>query len=328
MKNDDILDSIEYVDSNLIEKAESYTTKKNNAWLKWGALAACLCLVVLGSVVIPKIRSKNPASIPASIPAVDDGQTGNSSHAIYTDRIILPESTDSDSDGDKAAVDMIGCLVYKGHVYTQGASYYDDISAVEHLVGDYIGEAKGTLDEWSTQDDFATEFASTYSGPVYTVNGYSEDFRLCIYVQCGAEKWLQFLDNFDGIGLTTGKDLFDDRFHIKGNVTAVNYLTHYEWDYSGSTEIDYKNLPISDEEFNKFIDVLYSSPFERIDYAENPNFYETEVQGHLYLEMNDGTRVELRLMDGGYVGCGEVGSGWIFVHMPGDIFDTVLSACQ
>ena len=320
MKKDDILDSIEYVDSTLIEKAENCTVKKNKAWLKWGALAACLCLVVLGSVVIPKITNKNPASIPA----VDDGQTGNSSHAIYTDRIMLPECTDSDSDEVKA--DMIGCLVYKGHVYTQGASYNDDISAVEHLVGDYIGEAKGTLDEWSMQDDYATEFASTYSGPVYTVKGYDEDFRLCIYVQCGDEKWLQFLDNFDGIRLTTGKDLFDDRFHIKGNVTDVHYLTHYDWDYVGVTEHTYKKLSITDEQFNEFIDVLCESPFERIDYSENPIFYETEVQGHLYLDMNDGTRVELRLMDGGYVGCAEL--GWFFVRMPGDIFDTVLSSCQ
>ena len=134
------------------------------------------------------------------------------------------------------------------------------------------------------------------------------------------------VDNFDGIGLSTGKDLFDDRFHIRGNVTDVHYLSHYDWNYVGVTEQAYKKLPVSDEQFNEFIDVLCSSPFERIDYSENPIFYETEVQGHLYLDMNDGTRVELRLMDGGYVGCAEL--GWFFVRMPGDIFDAVLNSCQ
>ncbi len=319
MNNNEILDSIEYVDSKLISKAENYTVKKN-PWLKWGALAACLCLAVLGAIAIPKITNQN--TVPDSEAA--EYHSDHSAITLYTDRInlTLPEEID----GAQVEVDMIGCLVYKGSVYTQGASYHGDLSSVEHLVGDYLGEAKGTLEEWSTQDELATEFASTYSGPVYSVKGYSEDFRLCIFVQYGDEKRLQFLDNFDGIGLSTGKDLFDDRFHIKGNVTGVSYITHYDWNYLGMNEQTYKKLPVSDEQFNEFIDVLCSSPFVRIDYSESPDFYNTETQGHLYLDMKDGTRVELTLIDGGYVGCAEL--GWFFVHMPGDIFNAVLNACQ
>lgn len=315
MKKNDILDSIGYVDPELIEKAER-GTNKNTAWLKWGALAACLCLVILGAAVIPKHTNVNIEPEPQ--PAVVDGE--DKSYALYTDRIILPESTDG------AVVDMIGCLVYKGHVYTQGESFYTDISSVEHLVGDYVGEAVGTLDEWSTQDDYATEFASTYSGPVYTVKGYDEDFRLCIYVQYGDNKWLQFLDNFDGIGLTTGKDLFNERFHLKGNITDAHYLTHYDWDYVGVNEQTLKKLPISDEQLSEFIDVLCECPFEHVDYMNDNGFYETELQGHIYLDMSDGTCVELRLMDGGYVGCAEL--GWFFVRMPGEIFDAIMTACQ
>lgn len=317
MNNNEILDSIEYVDSELINKAESYTSKKN-PWLKWAALAACVCLVILGAMAIPKITGKNTE--PNS-----EAATSHSTYALYTDRITLPKT--EHIDGAEVVIDMIGCLVYKGHVYTQGPSYFGDIPpALEQLVGDYIGEAKGTLDEWSTQDDYAKEFASTYSGSVYSVKGYSEDFRLCIFVNFGDERNLVFLDNFDGIGLTTGKDLFDDRFHIRGNVTDVHYLSHYDWNYVGVTEQAYKKLPVSDEQFNEFIDVLCSSPFERIDYSESPDFYDTEVQGHLYLDMKDGTRVELTLIDRGYVGCAEL--GWFFVHMPGEIFDAVLSACR
>ena len=323
MNNNDILDSIEYVDSELINKAESYTAKKN-PWLKWTALAACVCLAVLGAIAIPKLTTQN--TVPNSEAAANHSEhSTGTSYALYTDRIMLPKT--EHIEGMEAEVDMIGCLVYKGHVYTQGPSYFGDIpAAIEQLVGDYIGEAKGTLDEWSTQDEWATEFASTYSGPVYSVKGYSEDFRLCIFVNFGDERNLVFLDNFDGIGLTTGKDLFDDRFHIKGNVNDVHYLTHYDWDYVGVTEQTYKKLSVSDEQFDEFIDVLLSSPFVQIDYSESPDFYNSETQGHLYLDMKDGTRVELRLMDGGYVGCAEL--GWFFVRMPGNIFDAVLSACQ
>ena len=42
--------------------------------------------------------------------------------------------------------------------------------------------------------------------------------------------------------------------------------------------------------------------------------------------LSDGTTVELRLIEGGYVGYQEL--GWYFVKMPGDVFDAVLAACQ
>lgn len=37
-----------------ISEATSYTAaKKKNSWMKWGAVAACLCLVVIGAIVAP-----------------------------------------------------------------------------------------------------------------------------------------------------------------------------------------------------------------------------------------------------------------------------------
>lgn len=241
-------------------------------------------------------------------------------YAVYTDSIHLPENTSD------VAMDMIGCLVYRGKVYTQSDSFYDYVSDnVKQLVGEYVGEAKGTLSEWSSQEDWATELASTYSGAVYTVNGYSEDFRLCIYVNSNDGQWLQFLDNYDGIGLNTGADLFENRLHMTGNVKSVTYRTHKNWN-EGDNQ-DYRELTaITQEQFGDFLTELCGSPFVRIDPKENPNFYDSEVQGHLYLNMNDGTCVGLRLIDGGYVTCQNL--GWVFVKMPGELFDLVLAACQ
>ena len=54
--------------------------------------------------------------------------------------------------------------------------------------------------------------------------------------------------------------------------------------------------------------------------------YDSAVQGHLFCALSDGTTVELRLIEGGYVGYQEL--GWYFVKMPGDVFDAVLAACQ
>ena len=45
------LDAIGFIDDQLVEKADKYTgSKKKNTWVKWGAMAACLCLVITGSV--------------------------------------------------------------------------------------------------------------------------------------------------------------------------------------------------------------------------------------------------------------------------------------
>ena len=141
----------------------------------------------------------------------------------------------------------------------------------------------------------------------------------------GDTQWLQFLDSYDGIGLNTGADLFEKRLHVTGNVESVTYKTHSDWNEGVPTS--YRDLTgAAKEQFDDFLNELCNSPFERIDYTDNPGFYQAEKQGHLYLNMKDGTLIELRLIEGGYVGCQNL--GWIFVKMPGDLFDTVLTACQ
>ena len=49
-----------YIDDDLVSGAVEYKrTKKKNSWVKWGAMAACLCLVVVGALTIPNWQS-NP----------------------------------------------------------------------------------------------------------------------------------------------------------------------------------------------------------------------------------------------------------------------------
>ena len=135
---------------------------------------------------------------------------------------------------------------------------------------------------------------------------------------------MQILDNYDGIGLNSGADLFEERLHITGNVESVTYRTHDDWEKQNSEK---PFTGVSEEDMNEFFRELCSSPFVRIDPERDPGFYErAETQGHLYLNMKDGTVVELRLLDGGYVGSESL--GWVFVKMPGELFDAVLAACQ
>lgn len=54
MKEERILSILNQVDEKYIKEAEPMNkTKKKNNWMKWGAMAACLCLVVVGALTIP-----------------------------------------------------------------------------------------------------------------------------------------------------------------------------------------------------------------------------------------------------------------------------------
>lgn len=94
----------------------------------------------------------------------------------------------------------------------------------------------------------------------------------------------------------------------------------------GNTSSYQELTGVAEEQFEDFLTELCNSPFERINYEDNPSFCHAETQDHLYLNMKDGTMIELRLFEGGYVGCQNL--GWIFVKMPGEHFDAVLAACQ
>lgn len=308
-----------------IEEETEARRKRKQAVTKVLTPVMGLCLVAMlgGGIWQSGMLGRYDAPIPGDTSSHGGSSiadtTDNTAYAVYTDSVHLPENNSG------IAVDMIGCLVYMGKVYTQSADFYQyDAVTAQQLVGEYVGEAKGTLDCWSSQEDWATEFASTYSGPVYKVKGYSEEFRLCIYVNQGQEEWLQILDNYDGIGLNSGADLFEERLHITGNVESVTYRTHDDWEKQNSEK---PFTGVSEEDMNEFFRELCSSPFVRIDPERDPGFYErAETQGHLYLNMKDGTVVELRLLDGGYVGSESL--GWVFVKMPGELFDAVLAACQ
>ena len=62
MKRKDLYNAISEVDDDILERSEiAYRSKKKPVWLKWGAIAACLCLVM--AVAIPTIFHQ-PAETP------------------------------------------------------------------------------------------------------------------------------------------------------------------------------------------------------------------------------------------------------------------------
>lgn len=301
----------------------------------------CICLIALIGFGIWQSGSLNNSGLPLEEQSVNhfnessdssnsivvkaDQQDDNTNHAVFIPPIELPETSDG------AIYDMIGLVVYNGNIYTQAQSYeYSDANKIADLVGDYLGYATGEIDEWSNEDAYSEEFASTYTGNVYSVKGYSTDFRICISSEYVDEsgytvKWIQFLERLNGIGLTDGEDLFGDRLNIKDRIASIQYQTHEDWNQAKNF---YKNLTgLTEEQINAFIEELYAGKFEYA-YETYPDIYDDSSleQAHLYLHLDDNTDVEIRLIEGGYVGYQDL--GWYFVKMPGEAFDTIFYACK
>lgn len=57
-----LYNSITNVDNQFIEEAQT-KTKKKNGWLKWAAIAACLCLMVVGVLSVPQGNQETPEQV-------------------------------------------------------------------------------------------------------------------------------------------------------------------------------------------------------------------------------------------------------------------------
>ena len=88
MRGHEMLDTIENLNPAYIEAAAEKPKAKKTGWLKWGALAACLCLVVVGALVAPKLIGEHgeepPISSPAAIPYVKINDTFYTIDSDYT----------------------------------------------------------------------------------------------------------------------------------------------------------------------------------------------------------------------------------------------------
>lgn len=77
-----------YIDDDLVTGAVEYKrTKKKNSWMKWGAMAACLCLVV--GLAIPMLNNDNPGPMGFET-VVEIKQATNNAEYLSADSIYLP----------------------------------------------------------------------------------------------------------------------------------------------------------------------------------------------------------------------------------------------
>lgn len=315
----DLLDAIggaEDSDILLVQK-----TKKKRRWIPWAA-AACLLLAVGVATMRgrPEVITE-PIPETHTLPAPVNSETG-----VWIPPIELPKPEEA------AMADMIACVVVDGNLYTQGETCYDeDAARVEPLLGEKLGDATGTIDCFSDDSEYEKPFASTLAGEVYTVQGYDADFRVAVRnVDSEGRLSVWFLDHLNGIYLNTGADLFETRLHLRDRISSIQWQAHSDWDWNRG---GIQDAELSEESWSAFLDAVDTGEFvnawqpDEPFYEGRPNssIYDTPNQTHLFLMMADGSRVELRLIEGGYVGYAPL--GWYFVRIPGEAFDAIYNAC-
>jgi len=161
MRGREMLDAIENLNPAYIEAAAEKPKAKKAGWHKWGAMVACLCLVVVGALTIPNLQNvPNPANIfvvkAYALGEMDDGTI----KLIEADLVNQPDVWGGHFDGDNFYV-SVG-LRYEGNniesvdfITEEGffaKQYIDELTMGENVSKMYVG-ADNRLVMYGTEFD-------------------------------------------------------------------------------------------------------------------------------------------------------------------------------
>lgn len=194
---------------------------------------------------------------------------------------------------DGKVASSIPLIIYKGNCYIQTRSFAD-ISSLEALQGEKIGETKGSLDELNTRYEYATELTSTEEGSsVYKVNGYDENFRIMVV----KDNKILLFDNLFNKTVTSGSELVD-WFQLEQPIKQVKFRYYSDWNNERNTF-----YPIETSLITPFIEGLKKAkPIEDSAFEEEMgNFRNDDQFRELYIVLQDGIHLRLVLIKGGYV---------------------------
>uniref|UniRef100_UPI00405677B2 hypothetical protein n=1 Tax=Agathobacter sp. TaxID=2021311 RepID=UPI00405677B2 len=190
---------------------------------------------------------------------------------------------------------MIGFFIYQGRVYV---GYDEWLSDAQSLVGKRLGTATGLMEEWEAEDGYV-ELAGSVEGDFYEVKGYDPEFMLCMKNTDG-EIWLFIHDN--DLQLEKGSDIFENYLHISEKSYTVSYLTNEQWNEEA------EKIPVNPKDYEKadtLLEAINKGEFvlteELLEAYGSDVFYTEKQLYHLYLEMEDGLVLHLRIFEGGYV---------------------------
>lgn len=245
----------------------------------------------------------------------EDSANDSNQIGIEEDKVVFyVPKTEIKKRDDTMLASMVSMVIYNGRVYVQSGTNISKEDA-NLLKGKKIGVTKD-LCEFMEQSD--TKVGGTIDfdkveglvGPgeveVYEAKGYDENFRLLIDYKDEYRDIPEIYESLNGIRIKTGNDVFG-KLKIAGNIKSVKWDTFNNWNYGTH---DPKNVDV-DENINNFVKAMYDSiPYSLEDKEFRNQFYykETEYyeegqdkQKFLYIKLNDGTTIQVRLFSNGYI---------------------------
>lgn len=281
MNGEQMLDALEQVDEELLVEAERVRQKRKKARWPFIPLAACLCLVVAGAMIIQPWRSVTQSNSWSGGGETNQMEGESGSTGIYVPPLEV------EVNGDAAVeADMLSFFIYQGRLYVECSRTQNGAG----LVGEKLGTSDGRIDEW-TPDSGYVEGSGTAWGDFYAVNGYDPTHLLCMTWEDGTVAL--YWHNND-ITVQTGGDILDEVFHMSGQVVKA---TMQGADVEAVASLSHL------DDLNVWVQELCAAP------AQWDGDSPSEVLGYLYLENQDGVTVELALCEGGKIrmyGLGEV----------------------
>ncbi|MGE7621620.1 hypothetical protein ACQKMD_00830 [Viridibacillus sp. NPDC096237] len=275
---------------NGVNRAKWEKRKNNKSQLSWLAIPALIAVSAGAYAIYNNTTDKSNAvvvNLMEDLSHIEERISFDQS-SITIPAIKLPSNSQN--------ADMIGLIVYKGKIYTQTSTKFIGNSP-DALRGEKLGRTKGSIDEWSKQGDYASEFASSIGkSDVYTVKGYDESFRIMTYNENGGALDTEIYENLNDRTISSGRDIFD-LLKIEGNIKKVQYQTYDDWNNSTGNKQDLKDIKVLEELVSNFNTAI---PLVR----ESSGV--TETTRFLDFTLNDGTSVQILLDKEGHINYGQI----------------------
>ena len=212
MSKDRVVDSLGRIDDDMIQSVEAPRQKKKRPeWKKWGAMAACLCLIVASTYVIPRITNPGPGYVP--IPNPDGTIQRVEPPDVYPSHPILRP-------GDEGYIDPAPTL----NPQTPWTIHYNEVSSIIAANRAFI---KGSF----TEPLNATELTALLPSADLTCSGYArfDDKGNLLDIEIQTETTLP--ESLVNIGLTDYFFGFDYVLSGAEVVSVCNGLDYRAYQY-------------------------------------------------------------------------------------------------
>jgi hypothetical protein len=262
-----------------ILKAKNEKQRSRKRYNVKGIVIAAALLVSIGAFFIQNVTTPNQNALIVT----EDG-------SVEIPMIQLPE--------DSSTADMIGLIVYNGKIYTQTRTVIDAEDG-NALLGEKLGTTTGTIDEWSTQETYDQELASTIGkADVYSVKGYNKDFRVMTYEEGEGKFYAEFYECLNGFTVNGGEDVFG-KLKMIGNVSTAQYRIFSDWDNGIDNHHSISDMNV----LNSFIEnLMEAKPISREGNSDPISDSRNDEEfRELTIYLNDGSKISLTLIKGGYI---------------------------